>query len=77
MKLLIAAALSAVLTVPCFASVKVSTASPNLPFPKNLGGKKALVGSPNLPFPKNLGGKKALVGSPNLPFPKNLGGKKA
>jgi hypothetical protein len=71
MKLLFAAALSAVLAVPCFANGRVSTDSPNLPFPKSLGSVVAY--SPNLPFPKSLGS--VVASSPNLPFPKSLGGK--
>ena len=60
-------ALTAVLTVPCFANVVVS-ASPNLPYPR--AGKSGLVAvSPNLPYPR--AGKSGLVAaSPNLPYPR-------
>jgi hypothetical protein len=65
-------ALSAVLTVPCFANAIVSNSSLNLPFPTSRG--KVAMSSPGLPAPRQLG--KAFsfaMGSPGLPAPRQLG----
>ena len=77
MKLLIVAALSAVLVVPCVANAIVSS-SPNVPFPTSMGSKKGVVAySPNVPFPTSMGSKKGVVAySPNVPFPTSMGSKK-
>ena len=60
-------ALTAVLTVPCFANVVVS-ASPNIPYPR--AGKSGLaLSSPNIPYPR--AGKSGLaLSSPNIPYPR-------
>ena len=77
MKLLTVAALSAVLVVPCFSNAIVSSSSPDIPFPRQLGKKTSLTAaSPDIPFPRQLGKKTSLTAySPDIPFPRQLGKK--